>query len=649
MRFKYSYSGEWEDDSKYLVTTLAQADCLTQVSSVSNFFHMTNPRYDDGTQDYFFHLQVNLAERDFAPEYQAVDEATGVAEFCLRVDYISLEESINFHETLVTITFDWWVPVDTLDTDTAPAATTPRLDNVSVEVKETSSNLQDDDGLDPEPNTCEFEDGMMGFFRKQTCRLNNVSVDTHALLMALVPKMTAALSGGSSFLLLLYAGKGSKESVFRQLGAHKGVFVGGCMAHLVAALAWFATTWPIPASPDDQEETDAFEEWFWNVGTDNSCIVQGFFAHFSLATTVYTVGALILLTKPRFGKILRNIIHVLAWGLAIGMGGMGATLDLFQAQEWICWIGPSVHECHSDDHSGCAEERLYRYILRDGIVWICLLASISLMIKLDCCGKPNGSEEEVARDCGEQNRITREASTSTLGCSISLAHRMVQRSNKIKRMRGIALSLFACWFPYLTIHLYQDVAGVQANFWTRLIAFSLLPCQGLLVLVMIGVKAVAEAIWVAKNIPVAVMVDSFQRRTTKEKEGQTSMGNTGAELYRAQKRTNDDDDDSDDMEHGLAASEKTVADMPAGKAVTCNPEECEVPEGTVENDTTSIAQPVGKETREDSSCAETGQASTAKMGSEGPSDAAPCVDEGEPSTTAKGLEGPSNAEARSNH
>ena len=521
MHFGYDFTGEWQDESKYLVTRLSQAsDCVTPISS--NLFQLVETW--NGVQEYFVNIQIDLNERELASEYEVVNEAIGVAEFCVRVDYMNRlatsrsnimafddhVESINFHETIVRLTFNWWVPPDPLETDTTEIAA-PRLENVAVEIKEPSSSLQDDE-MDQLTNTttenlCHFEGGLVGNFRKQSCRLNNLSADTQAVAMALVPKVTATLSGLSSLLLMIHASQRNNDNVKKKLGANKGMLIGGCMSHFVAALAWFATTWPIPSSTDDQDNGD---EWFWNIGSESSCRVQGFLAQWSIATTVYTLGALVLLAIPELGKRLQNVVHVSAWALAFGAGGIAGTLNLFHPLEWMCWIGPSIQDCNASEDSVCEHDRVYRYLLRDGLVWLCLLFSTGVMVRMHCFQRIHTAS--VPDTTVERGRIPRDGSTSSLGCTISLA----QEKHSSRSMQGIFLSVFVCWVPFLTIQLYQDISGVMANFWLRLIAVALLPCQGLWVLMMFGIKSVARTIWESKTIPVTVVVGKASGAAQKE-------------------------------------------------------------------------------------------------------------------------------------
>jgi hypothetical protein len=112
IRFKYNYTGI-VTDNKYLKYSIFQGDCVTEGSpgalEVLDEITIANDK------EYQFDVNVLQATITETPEYTDIDVTSAVINFCVRVDYYydengkttpGGEDSINFHETNVTISID---------------------------------------------------------------------------------------------------------------------------------------------------------------------------------------------------------------------------------------------------------------------------------------------------------------------------------------------------------------------------------------------------------------------------------------------------------------------------------------------------------------------------------------------------------------
>lgn len=101
--FKYNFTGAISQ-SKYLAVGLFQADCNQTADASLNFIDSTIA--DELTVD------VDIVQETIAQSvhYTDVDQTSAKIDFCVRVDYMyddgTAPESINFHETKVTINVD---------------------------------------------------------------------------------------------------------------------------------------------------------------------------------------------------------------------------------------------------------------------------------------------------------------------------------------------------------------------------------------------------------------------------------------------------------------------------------------------------------------------------------------------------------------
>eukprot|EP00977_Amphora_coffeiformis_P016864 scaffold5345_cov126-Amphora_coffeaeformis.AAC.2 len=107
VRFLYNYTGTTVPGSKYLKHELLRGDCKTPASTDA----VAVSFYEDIATNKEYQVDVNILQESVAgtPEYMDIDVTAAMINFCIRVDYINndgTEESINFHETNVTISID---------------------------------------------------------------------------------------------------------------------------------------------------------------------------------------------------------------------------------------------------------------------------------------------------------------------------------------------------------------------------------------------------------------------------------------------------------------------------------------------------------------------------------------------------------------
>jgi len=109
VRFLYNYTGTTVDGTKYLKHELLRGDCKTPASL--DAVAVTSSDDIVGSKEY--QVDVNILQESVAgtPEYMDIDVTAAMINFCIRVDYMYKdgtegEESINFHETNVTINID---------------------------------------------------------------------------------------------------------------------------------------------------------------------------------------------------------------------------------------------------------------------------------------------------------------------------------------------------------------------------------------------------------------------------------------------------------------------------------------------------------------------------------------------------------------
>lgn len=109
IRFLYNYTGTTAPGTKYIKHELLRGDCKTPASTDAVVVSFS----DDITGDKEYQVDVDILQASVAgtPEYTDIDVTAAMINFCIRVDYVykdgtEPEESINFHETNVTINID---------------------------------------------------------------------------------------------------------------------------------------------------------------------------------------------------------------------------------------------------------------------------------------------------------------------------------------------------------------------------------------------------------------------------------------------------------------------------------------------------------------------------------------------------------------
>ena len=108
VRFLYNYTGTTVPGSKFIKHELLQGDCKTPASTDA----VTVSFSEDITVAKEYQVDIDILQESVAgtPEYMDIDVTSAMINFCIRVDYIyqdgSGEESVNFHETNVTINID---------------------------------------------------------------------------------------------------------------------------------------------------------------------------------------------------------------------------------------------------------------------------------------------------------------------------------------------------------------------------------------------------------------------------------------------------------------------------------------------------------------------------------------------------------------
>jgi len=102
--FKYNYTGTIVDGVKYFGFSLREPDCITEISDGTTGSILLNDLYagDELTLNVDI-VQETIVGSDY---YNAVNNTAASIDFCLRIDYFSGSDSINFHETNVTIGVD---------------------------------------------------------------------------------------------------------------------------------------------------------------------------------------------------------------------------------------------------------------------------------------------------------------------------------------------------------------------------------------------------------------------------------------------------------------------------------------------------------------------------------------------------------------
>lgn len=148
--------------------------------------------------------------------------------------------------------------------------------------------------------------------------------------IAIVPKFTSLLSMfGSSFIIMKVIKKprGQRNTYHRLL-------LGMSCCDLLASTCFFLTTWPIPSD----------EAVYAASGNQATCVAQGFFSQFSLATAMYNASLSFFYVVrirwqwnvKRIERQLEPALHTFALSIGIGTAIAGVVLNLYNNDSWEC-------------------------------------------------------------------------------------------------------------------------------------------------------------------------------------------------------------------------------------------------------------------------------------------------------------------------
>jgi len=173
--------------------------------------------------------------------------------------------------------------------------------------------------------------------------------------VAIAPKITALFSVVGSactiFLIAKQRWKKKKERSYRansSNGTYHRLILGMSLCDFSASVAWFCTTWPIPA------ETGIYGA----SGTQRTCSAQAFFAQFSLSTVMYNASLalyyfLVIVRGWKEDDVIRIEpylhVHSVGWGLGTAVASLALTL--FNQVGWDCWISAAPLGCQESWNS----------------------------------------------------------------------------------------------------------------------------------------------------------------------------------------------------------------------------------------------------------------------------------------------------------
>mmetsp|Transcript_23323 Transcript_23323/g.50516 ORF Transcript_23323/g.50516 Transcript_23323/m.50516 type:complete len:357 (-) Transcript_23323:500-1570(-) len=166
--------------------------------------------------------------------------------------------------------------------------------------------------------------------------------------VAVAPKFTAAASAISSIttIFLIVCCRGRKKRTYHR------IILGMSMCDLVASVAWFFTTWPIPRGTPGV---------YGAVGNQKTCSAQAFVAQFSISGVMYNASltiyfVLVIVKNWKDDDIVKiePLLHAnaIAWGLGTALASL--SLTLFNPVSWDCWISAAPLGCQEswNSHDG---------------------------------------------------------------------------------------------------------------------------------------------------------------------------------------------------------------------------------------------------------------------------------------------------------
>ena len=105
--FQYSYGGVYDAESKFFTTSMLMEGCLETIpEGETESLVIKNEAVDTANKKLTFDIDVLQSIVTESSYYADGADFTAEIKFCVRVDYNTVAESVNFHETEVTLTVD---------------------------------------------------------------------------------------------------------------------------------------------------------------------------------------------------------------------------------------------------------------------------------------------------------------------------------------------------------------------------------------------------------------------------------------------------------------------------------------------------------------------------------------------------------------
>jgi len=158
-------------------------------------------------------------------------------------------------------------------------------------------------------------------------------------VLSYVPKLTSLLSiMGSCYILY-------DISRLKQRNTYHRIIFGMNVMDLLALMAWFFTTLPMPEGTDIAAGAG---------GNQHTCSAQGFFSQLSIATVLYNAAlAIYFMLVIKYGWTEQRIvqvkyeyfIHTVAVLVGMGTAAVALAFELYNPAGWQCWIASSPVGC----------------------------------------------------------------------------------------------------------------------------------------------------------------------------------------------------------------------------------------------------------------------------------------------------------------
>ena len=213
--------------------------------------------------------------------------------------------------------------------------------------------------------------------------------EAQQLAMALGPKITAFLSilGSSYIVKEVLTDRKKRQRVFYR------IMLGMSISDILSSSFLFLTTWAIPSNVDGL---------MWNIGTQRSCEMQGFFLQLGIMTPLYN-GVLALCYylsiykgyRERQIRPIERYSHTLVILFGITTATVGQLMKLYNNANAWCWISPPPPEVAAlgeqyrttirvgNNHNGdpLCPTILYRWLFWAVPVWAMIMwATISMYL-----------------------------------------------------------------------------------------------------------------------------------------------------------------------------------------------------------------------------------------------------------------------------